>query len=130
MKFELEKIYRNVPDDEIIADIKRVAAELGQDFLTMSQYGKHGKFDNSTPQRRFGSWSKATALAGLGKAKIQQNARLSDEELFKNLEEVWTKLGRQPRISEMASPVSVYSAAVYKRHFGSWMKALEIFVEY
>jgi len=130
MKFELEKIYRNVPDDEIIADIKRVASELGQDFLTMSQYGKYGKFDNSTPKRRFGSRSKATALAGLGKAKIQQNARLSDEKLFKNLEEAWTKLGRQPRISEMVSPISAYSAAVYKRHFGSWMKALEIFVDY
>ena len=128
MKFELEKIYRNVPDEEIIADIKRVASELGQKFLTMSQYGKHGKFDNSTPKRRFGSWSKSTALAGLGKAKIQQNARLSDEELFKNLEEGWTKLGRQPRISEMSPPISNYSAGVYKRHFGSWMKALEIFV--
>jgi len=129
MKFELEKIYRNVPDDEIIADIKRVAAELGQDFLTMSQYEKYGKFDSSTPKKRFG-WLKATTLAGLGKTKIQQKARLSDEELFKNLEEVWTKLGRQPRISEMVSPVSAYTAGVYKRHFGSWMKALEIFVGY
>jgi len=70
MKFELEKIYRNLPDDEIIADIKRVADELGQDFLIMGQYGKHGKFNNSTPKRRFDSWSKATALAGLSKVKI------------------------------------------------------------
>lgn len=130
MKFELEKINRNVPEEEIIADIKRVASDLGQDFLTMSQYAKHGKFDSSTPKRRFGSWSKAIALSGLGKAKIQQNARLSDEELFKNLEEAWIKLGRQPRSTEMFEPVSKYSAAVYKRHFGGWMKALEIFVEY
>ena len=130
MKFELEKFHRNVPDAEIIADVKRVAFELKQNFLTMSQYAKHGKFDNSTPKRRFGSWSKALALAGLGKSKIQQNTRLSDEELFRNLEEAWVKLGRQPRSTEMFEPVSKYSAAVYKRHFGSWMKALEIFVEY
>ncbi len=130
MKFELEKIYRNVPNDEIIADIKRVATDLKQDFLTMSQYGKHGKFDSSTPKKRFGSWLKATTLAGLSKVKIQQKARLSEEELFKNLEAVWIKLGRQPRISEMVTPTSAYSAGVYKRHFGSWMKALESFVNY
>ncbi|MFA5355422.1 MAG: HNH endonuclease [Candidatus Paceibacterota bacterium] len=130
MKFELEKFHRNVTDAEIIADVRRVASELKQNFLTMSQYGKHGKFDNSTPKRRFGSWSKALELAGLGKSKIQLNTRLSDEELFKNLEEAWTKLGRQPRSTEMFDPISKYSAAVYKRHFGSWMKALEIFVEF
>lgn len=130
MKFELEKFHRNVADAEIIADVRRVASELKQNFLTMSQYGKHGKFDNSTPKRRFGSWSKALELAGLGKSKIQLNTRLSDEELFKNLEEAWTKLGRQPRSTEMFDPISKYSATVYKRHFGSWMKALEIFVEF
>ena len=30
----------------------------------------------------------------------------------------------------MFEPVSKYSEGVYKRHFGSWMKALETFVEY
>lgn len=130
MKFEFEKINRKIPDEEIIADLKRVAAELKQDFLTISQYAKFGKFDSSVPQRRFDSWSKATALAGLRKAKIQQNARLSDEELFKNLEGVWTKLGRQPRSSEMFPPVSKYSSSVYHRHFGGWLIALETFVDY
>ncbi len=130
MKFELEKFHRNIPDEEIIADVKRVASELKQKFLTMSQYAKYGKFGHNTPIRRFGSWFKALELAGLGKSKIQQNARLSDEELFKNLEEAWVKLGRQPRSREMFEPVSKYSAKPYKRHFGNWMKALENFVEY
>lgn len=130
MKFELEKINRNVPDEELITDLKRVASELRQDFLTMGQYEKHGKFDSTTPKRRFGSWFKAIDLAGLRKSKIQQNTRLSDEELFKNLEEAWIKLGRQPRSTEMFEPVSKYSASAYKRHFGGWTKALGTFVEY
>lgn len=96
----------------------------------MSQYDKLGKFDSSTPKRRLGNWSKVLQLAGLQKNKIQQNSRLADEELFRNLEEAWTKLGRQPRSTEMFEPVSKYSSTVYKRHFGTWMKALEKFVSY
>jgi len=30
----------------------------------------------------------------------------------------------------MVVPLSAYSAGVYKRHFGNWMKTLEIFVDY
>jgi hypothetical protein len=96
----------------------------------MSQYAKLGKFDSSTPKRRFGSWSNVLREAGLQKAKIQQNVRLTDEELFKNLEDAWVKLGRQPRSTEMFEPISRYSSTVYKNHFGTWTKALEEFVVY
>ncbi|MBI2658287.1 HNH endonuclease [Candidatus Woesearchaeota archaeon] len=130
MKFELVKFNRNIPDKELLADVRRVAAELKQDFLTFNQYEELGKFNASTPKHRFGSWSKVLEKAGLPKIRKQLNARIENEELFHNLEEVWTKLGRQPRISEMFEPLSRYSSGVYKRRFGTWMKALENFVSY
>jgi hypothetical protein len=130
MKFELEKFNQNVPDEELVADVKRVATELKQVFLTMRQYDKLGKFSASTMKRRFGSWSKVLQKAGLQKIKRQQNVRIEDDELFKNLEEVWIKLGRQPRMSEMFEPLSKYSSSVYKRRFSTWMEALEKFVAY
>lgn len=130
MKFELEEHHRNIADKEILEDIRRVANDLGQDFLTARQYDGSGKFDSSTIKRRFGGWLSGTDKAKLKRARLQQNARLAEEDLFRNIEEVWIKLGRQPRITEMFPPLSKYSAGVYKRHFGTWINGLKQFVGY
>jgi len=130
MKFVIEKFNRNVPEEELLADVNRVAIELKQDYLTINQYEKFGKFDASTPKRRLGSWSKVLERAGLAKIRKQKNARIENEELFHNLEKVWTKLGRQPRMSEMFEPLSQFSSGTYKKRFGTWMKALEDFVSF
>ena len=130
MKFELEKIRRNIPESELLDDLRAVAEKLKQNFVTASQQDQFGNFDSSTFKRRFGGWLKACKQAGLGAERQQQTARLSEEQLFQNLEEVWTKLGRQPRISEMFPPLSIYSAGTYKRHFGTWMRGLEKFVAF
>ena len=50
------------------------------------------------------------------------------EELFRNLKEVWDKLGRQPRRTEMKKPLSRYSGGTYERRFSKWRQALEKFV--
>lgn len=118
-----------VSDEEVIADIKQVATELRQDFLLRNQYDKFGKFSSSGTVAKFTSWSKAIERAGLRKTR-DQNGKVSEEELFRNLEEVWVKLGRQPRQEEMFLPNSKYSKVPYKNHFGSWTKALYAFVEY
>jgi 5-methylcytosine-specific restriction endonuclease McrA len=53
-----------------------------------------------------------------------------EEDLFQNLEEVWTRLGRQPRYEETCKPLSRYSSGTYEKRFGTWRKALEAFVVY
>lgn len=128
MKFELKKVHRNTPIDELIADLKNTATKLNQDFVTREQQDKFGKFDSSNMADRLGGWAKAHELAGLNLARHQKSIRVSDDELFQNLEEVWTKLGHQPIQADMFPPLSKYSAGVYKKHFGTWMKGLEIFV--
>jgi hypothetical protein len=129
MKFELKKVHRNTPPDELIADLKNTALKLNQDFVTREQQDEFGKFDSSNMAKRLGSWAKAHELAGLNLARHQKSVKLSDDELFQNLEEVWINLGRQPIQSDMFPPVSKYSAGVYKKHFGTWMKGLELFVD-
>jgi hypothetical protein len=54
----------------------------------------------------------------------------TNEELFLNLENIWTNLGRQPIYDEIRKPFSRFSAPAYERRFGSWLKALEAFVNY
>lgn len=127
MRFELDKFHRNTPDDELIADLKRVANEL-QKSPTLDEYNERGSYHSTTLTRRFGGWFKALEIAGLGKTRSPLN--ISEEELFQNLEEVWIKLGRQPRYQEFQKPLSKYSAGTYENRFGSWRNALEKFVAY
>jgi len=56
MKFELEEHHRNIPDKELLADIKQVAIKLNQGSVTTRQYNEHGRFAFSTIALRFGSW--------------------------------------------------------------------------
>jgi hypothetical protein len=130
MKFELEDFHRDIPDEELIDDMKRVAAELKQNFLTIRQYDKDSKFSSGTIKRRFGTWLIAIERAGLKETKQQLNKVVSEEDLFENLEEVWVKLGRQPTLQMIQTSISRYGPNPYKRCFGSWRKALEKFVAY
>jgi hypothetical protein len=128
MAFELDDYHRNVSDDELIADLRRVALELGKKSVTMEEQNEKGRFNCSTYFRRFGNWFRALDAAGLQYSRTPMNT--PDEELFRNLEEVWTSLGRQPRYVEVNKPFSKFSVGTYEKRFGTWRKALEAFVTF
>ena len=127
MKYELNTYHRNTPDQELLDDLKKVADQIGMDKVTRNQYDKKGKFHSGTLVTRFVTWNKALEKAGL---KITVSQNLSEEELFRNIEEVWIKLGRQPFHGETKKPLSKYCAATYEKRFGTWRKGLEAFIEY
>ena len=128
MDFKLEPYHRNVPESELIDDLLRVAKQLGKQTVTMEQYNEHGKFHSTTVTRHFSSWFIALQKAGLEKSRSPFN--IPNEELFRNLEEVWIQLGRQPRYVEMRHPLSAYSVGTYEKRFGGWRVALEAFIAY
>ena len=82
MRYELEVHHRNVPNDELIAELRRVAEMLDRSSVTIDQFNEHGKFHSSTLSRRFGSWFKALDAAGLQKTR---NLHLTNEQLLENL---------------------------------------------
>jgi len=127
MKFELETHHRNSSDKELIDDLKKVANFLKKDSVTIDEYNENGEYHATTLTRRFGSWFVALEKAGLQKTRT---LGVTDEQYFQNLEEVWTKLGRQPKYNDMQKPLSKYVAGAYEHRFGTWRKALEKFVEY
>lgn len=127
MKFELNEYHRNTSDDVLLADLRRVAELLGKDRVTIDEYMHYGTYNPSTLQRRFGSWFKTLDAAGL---KRTRNLGVTDEEYFQNLEDVWRRLGRQPKYQEMRRPLSRYSAGAYEDRFGNWRAALERFVAF
>lgn len=127
MKFELEPHHHNVPDEELIADVKRVAAALGKSSVTIDEYNERGQFHSTTLTRRLGSWFVVLEKAGLEKTR---NLNISNEELFDNLVEVWLRLGRQPKYNDLTKEVSKFSSGTYEKRFGGWRAALETFVKW
>jgi hypothetical protein len=127
MKFELKPNNRNASDQDLLDDIIKVVKEFNKETITRDEYDEKGRFDSATIRKRFKGWLNALEKAGLPKT-INYND--SNEDLFKNIEEVWLKLGRQPYAGEMKPPFSKYWRATYERRFGSWRKGLEAFIEY
>ena len=127
MKFELDNYHRNTPKEALLANLKHVANDLGKS-PTIDEYTERGTYHATTIARRFGNWFKALEVAGLEKTRSPLN--IPEKELFKNLEEIWIKFGRQPRYQEIQKPLSKYSARTYDNRFGSYRKALEAFVAY
>jgi hypothetical protein len=127
IKFELRPNHRGVSDEELIEDVRRIARELGTEYVTSLQYRQFGNFSDSTIFNRLGPWNQVLLKAGL-KQTVLMN--IPDDDLFQNLERLWIALGRQPSRREMIRPLSIYSSRPYTRRFGTWWKALEAFVEY
>jgi hypothetical protein len=125
MKFQLKTYNRNTPDQELLDDLRTVAQKLGGNRITRDVYDENGKYNSGTLAKRFGNWSKALKMAGL-QVNIQRD--ISDAEMFKNIENVWLQLGRQPLYDEIKQPLSKYSTTPYAKRFGSWLKALEAFI--
>ena len=94
MKFQINLPHRNTTEKEMLTDIKRVADKINKKSVTMHEYEEHGKYSPSTLTRKMGSWFAILEKAGMEMNRSPIN--IPEQELFKNLEEVWVKLGRQP----------------------------------
>ena len=116
----------NIPREELLADLKHVASVAGGNVVTRELYRNFGKFSESVIVRKYGSWAKALAVAGLAPTGWKPMA--TDDELFSNMADVWEHVGRQPKQNDFRPPASRYSAQTYVNRFGGWRKALEAFV--
>ncbi len=125
--FEFKERRRNIPKDEILSDIKRVAQELNTKTLSRSQYEEHGKFGFSTVLRKLGKWSEVLEQLDLS---VNVPIYNSNEDLFSNLADVWTRLGKQPSYRDLSKIESKFSSGTYEKRFGSWNNALRAFIEY
>ena len=124
-KCGLEPHNRDVPSEQLVDELRRIAVLLNRKSVTIDQFNEHAIFHSTTLSRRFGSWFKALEAAGLEKTR---NLHLTHEQLFENLVAVWLKLGRQPKYQDLTKDNSSFSSGTYENRFGTWRKALEAFV--
>lgn len=127
VKYELEAFHRDIADEELLADLRRVGKELGKNQVTFREYSKMGRFSSGTIAVRFGSWNDAIDKASLTRTL---NRNISEDELFQNLVEVWTVLGRQPRCRDLRPGPSRFSWNTYADRFKTWRNALTQFVRW
>ncbi|MEI2714572.1 MAG: HNH endonuclease [Nocardioides sp.] len=117
---------RGVSDEELLADVRRVAESLSVTTLTRQQYGEHGRYHPSTIHRRLGGWTLACEAGGLLAGR--QDLGHSDDAWMENIVAVWTAIGRQPTYAEMRT--GRFSPEGYANRYGSWRKALTRFSEW
>lgn len=127
MRFELSHDRRDISDNDLLSDLRRVAADQSEQQVKQRTYKERGKYGVTTVIRRFGSWNAAVEAAGLD-TTVERN--VADEKLFSALYDLWVGLGRQPSYSEVQKSACPFHVATYARRFGSWRGALEAFVTY
>jgi len=121
----LHKYLYNIPDKELLRDLRKTAKKLGKNYVTNMEYKKEGKFSPWTIALRFGSWNAAHTKAGL---KVNWLRKIPTDELMRNLKNIWDSLGRQPSLSEITKPLSLYGRSPYLKRFGTWQNTLETFI--
>ena len=84
MEFVLNEYHRNTPEEELLADIRRVSEQYQKPLISAKEYTVHGKFSIGTMRHRFGSWNKALQRAGLNPENRMGKKHIycTDDELF------------------------------------------------
>ena len=126
-QFRFENTKPTPTNPELIADLQRIARQVGTSHVAQNAYRRLGTYSSTVMKTRFGSWNKALEAATLPPSHRRD---LSIEELFANVIAVWTTLGRQPRKRDMIKPVSKFTPDPYVKRFGGWLAAMRAFVEY
>jgi|SRR5690606_25072320 len=119
---------KRISDKMLIKDLLRVSKLLDKKMVASPEYYEHGKYSFPTITERFGSWSSFVEKAGLEQTGFIK--KIEDEELFNEIERIWTSLGRQPTTTDMKMGISKYSLDSFSRRFGGWRNALTAFINY
>lgn len=123
MKFEL-RIKRNILDEEIIADLLRVASILKKDIITIEEYDKLGKFNSSSIRRRFGNWAKCLQKANLQYCKTDYSD-ITQEDLLNDICHVAEEYNLKNLSAGIYDKYGKYNHYKIARVFGSWNRALK-----
>ena len=117
---------RGVPDEVIIADLRRVADELGRP-PELVEYREHGKHAYSTIREHFGSYAEAIEAAGMNTDDVSIRkgpSPIPKAKLVADLQRVAAVLEEIPTPAEYNTH-GEYSATTIYRRFGSFDRGLD-----
>jgi 5-methylcytosine-specific restriction endonuclease McrA/uncharacterized protein YbdZ (MbtH family) len=114
-------------EDDLVSALRDVAKRLNTEFVPERTFSKYTGISCHTIERRYGLWREFCEIAGFKPVYTRTDNR---DTLFQNLDEVWQKLGRQPRAKEMRQPLSAISCTRYAKLFGNWHETCARFLEW
>lgn len=114
-------------DRQIVHVLRAIARRKKSKVLIRRDVEDDDRLSLSMLRRRFGSWPAVLAAAGLRRSRCGQ--KHSRQACLDNLIAVARHTGRIPRWHDLQRPPSLIGAPAYRRHFGSWKRALKVLVE-
>ncbi len=120
------KAGRRMSDAELLDALRAAARRKQTRVLRVQDLDQACPIGYHVVARRFGSWAKALALAGL--VQHRSGRRYGERACFENLRALWLHYGRPPRYAETMRPPSRVGMRAYVHRFGTWRKALQAFV--
>jgi len=125
MKFELNEYKRELTDEEIIADIKRVAEQLNIDYISISTYKKHGRYSQTAIQGHFRTWKNALLIAGMRNERTKSELKLiKNEDYYADLQRIAKHLNKDTVLYEDYKQYGSFAAEHFFKRFKSWDEAL------
>ena len=122
-KFELTTL-ENYSDENLLAELRRVAAELNGKRLTRRKFDELSRAHSSTLENRFGSWKNALDLAEISEAIAPRVNPLTRETVIEGLRAYAAEFPGTPVTQkEIASRLGVDKSNI-TRKFGKWQDLL------
>jgi hypothetical protein len=109
-----------VSDEDLIADLRRVAENISRPTVRQKQYRQLGKYAHTTLTNRFGSWNKANIAAGFG----AYDKSTSTELIVADLRRVATIISQSTVSLRQYVQLGNHDRFTVINRFGSWKKAL------
>lgn len=126
MIFELNEYKKELTDEEILEDIKSVAASLGTDYVSVSLYKRYGKYSQTAIQGHFGTWKNALAIASLRTERTpDERCRVSNEDLLEDLRRVANDTQKDTVTWDAYKTHGKYSGEIFLKRFEKWNTALQ-----
>ena len=128
MEFTLNNYHRNVTDEELINDLRRVAEILNKENLSMPEYQQKGKYHPSTIARRFGGWRSALKRAGLSlnKSWYKHDFCEKEEDFLQDMRRVADIIGKDSISSGEYKQYGNYDIRALLKKYGSWNGILKM----
>jgi hypothetical protein len=120
---------KRLSNSDLISELKRVHAVVGKEWLTSNDFNAQSVTSEEAIRRRFGSFRKGLSAAGIPAHPFKAR-QFTDQQCFENIVEVWTHYGRAPEYREMFRSPSAIQGKTYVLRWGTWRKALKVFVDW
>lgn len=126
MKYELNSYNRNVNENDLIKDLRRIATALNSNYVSRSDYESKGNYSATPFINRFGSWIKSLEIAGLCTERPASDYhRISDKELLEDIKNAAISMSKNTVTSTEYTKFGKFKVQTILTRFDNWDSALK-----